>query len=430
MQHSQPNLQPNVQPSLFDPYKALLGAEVIDSLYQIAGLLGDIKIVHVNSTKEGGGVAEILTKMVPFTNLLGLKTDWEVIKGTREFFECTKMFHNLLQGKRGPKPSHDLISIYESTNKENAELLRNKLEEADIVVIHDPQPLSLISHFPKRKGKWIFRCHIDCSTPVRDVWKYLKKYIDQFDAAIFSLEDFVQPLSIPIFLITPSIDPFSEKNTELDQEEILDVYKKFGIDKESAVILQVSRFDTFKDPLGVIQAYKLAKKFNPTLQLVLAGGGAKDDPEGESVLNSVEQASSSDPDIHILYLPDNVPRTINALQRGADIILQKSIKEGFGLTVTEALWKKKGVIGGNTGGIRLQVINHHTGFLVDTPEGAALRIRYLLDYPEKGEEFGTKGKKLVKENFLITRHIRDYLTLFATLRLSVKDRLDVSTHKS
>lgn len=421
MQHS-----PDIKANPFDPYRTLLGGEVIDSLYQIAALLGKIKIVHVNSTKEGGGVAEILTKMVPLTNLLGLETHWEVIKGNGDFFQCTKMFHNLLQGKGGVIPSTTLLSNYEKTNKDNAEALRKELEEADIVVIHDPQPLAMIDHFPNRKGKWIFRCHIDCSTPSRAIWKYLKKFIEKFDAAIFSMEDFVQPLSIPIFLITPSIDPFSEKNIELDQEEIGQVYKKFGISLEHAILLQVSRFDGFKDPLGVIQAYRLAKKFNPTLQLILAGGGAVDDPEGEVILNDVKNEAAGDPNIHILFLPGNEPRVINALQRGADIILQKSIKEGFGLTVTEALWKKKPVIGGNTGGIKLQVINHHTGFLVDSPEGAALRTRFFLDYPEKGEEFGSKGRKLVKENFLITRQIRDYLTLFATLRFSVHDRLDFS----
>lgn len=408
------------------PYSALLGPQVMDQLYQFAGLLKKIKVVHVNSTKEGGGVAEILTKMVPLMNAVGLETRWEIIKGNSNFFECTKRFHNLLQGKQEAYPTAELLQEYEAINVKNAEDLRPILEEADMVVIHDPQPLSMITHFPKRKGKWIWRCHIDASTPSRRLWKYLRNFIEQFDATIFSLRDFTHPLRIPIFLIAPSIDPFSEKNIELDQEEIAAVQKKYGIDPSKPNILQVSRFDRFKDPLGVIQAYHLAKKFYKPLQLILAGGGASDDPEGEAILREVKAAAQNDPDVHVLFLPSDAHREINALQRGANIVLQKSIREGFGLTVTEALWKGKPVIGGNTGGIRQQVIDNYTGFLVNTPEGAALRIRYLLDDPEKGLEMGKAGKLHVKEHFLITRNLREYLTVFATLLNPGKDRIDLS----
>lgn len=420
--NNSPNKQTN---TILDPYKSLLGAEVIDQLFQIAELLKGRKIVHMNSTREGGGVAEILSKMVPLMNALGINTRWEVIKGENEFFQCTKMFHNALQGRGMILPTPALLHTYEETNAKNAEELKDILQEADIVFVHDPQPLPLLSHFPKRNGKWIWRCHIDLSTPSRDSWRYLKKFVDQYDATIFSLEDFIQPLSHPIYLIPPSIDPFSEKNIELDPEEIAGVFKQFNIDTARPVITQVSRFDRFKDPIGVIAAYRLAKKFHPTLQMVLAGAGAADDPEGEAAYNEVKIAAKDDPDIHILLLPPS-PRIINALQRGSTIVLQKSVREGFGLTVTEALWKSKPVIGGNTGGIRLQLIDHLTGFLVHTPEGAAHRIRQLLQNPELATELGIKGKRLIKENFLITRHLREYLTLMATLLVPDGDRIDLS----
>ncbi|HSW86834.1 MAG TPA: glycosyltransferase [Rhabdochlamydiaceae bacterium] len=397
--------------NLLKSYEALLGAEVIDGLHQVADALQGAKIVHVNSSKAGGGVAEILHAMLPLTQSLNIQADWEVIHGTEDFFLCTKMFHNLLQGQKGGEfdPSH--LQSYEKTNAENAERLKPLLKDADFVFIHDPQPLALIDHFPDRKGKWIWRCHIDTSSPIKEVWDYLKGYAGKYDASIFSLQEFVQFLPHPYHIIQPSIDPLSEKNRELEGNEIQEVYESFGIDMHRPVMLQVSRYDHFKDPVGVIQAYHLAKKTHPRLQLVLAGGGAPDDPEGQIVLSEVYEAANNDPDIYILYLPPDAHHVINALQRGADIIVQKSIKEGFGLTVTEALWKEKPVIGGNTGGIRLQVINDLTGYLVNSPEEAASRIIYLLETPQKGKELGNKGKRLVKEKFLITRQLRDYLKL-------------------
>lgn len=397
--------------NLLKSYEALLGAEVIDGLYQVADALQGAKIVHVNSSKAGGGVAEILHAMLPLTNSLNIQADWEVIHGTEDFFHCTKMFHNLLQGQKGGEFDPSYLQSYEKTNAENAERLRPLLKDADFVFIHDPQPLALIDHFHDRTGKWIWRCHIDTSNPIKEVWDYLKGYAGKYDASIFSLQEFVQFLPHPYHIIQPSIDPLSEKNRELEENEILDVYESFGIDTHRPVMLQVSRYDHFKDPVGVIQAYHLAKKTHPRLQLVLAGGGAPDDPEGQIVLNEVYEAANNDPDIYILYLPPDAHHVINALQRGADIIVQKSIKEGFGLTVTEALWKEKPVIGGNTGGIRLQVINDLTGYLVNSPEEAARRIVYLLETPQKGKELGSKGKRLVKEKFLITRQLGDYLKL-------------------
>jgi trehalose synthase len=401
--------------ALLESYKEIVGPETIYELAQMADILKGIKIIHINSTKFGGGVAEILNTMIPLTVALGIETRWEVISGMGDFFECTKEFHNALQGAKHIIPNARLLKVYEQVNAENAERLKSSLENADIVFIHDPQPAALIASFPNKKNKWIWRCHIDASSPNRAIWKFLRKYVSRYDASIFSLVDFAQTLPHPTFLVPPSIDPLTEKNMPLSEDEIASIYSRFSIAPDQPMILQVSRFDRFKDPIGVIESYRLAKKFKPGLQLVLAGGGAHDDPEGEIVLNQVKAAAEGDPDIHILFLPPDSHRTINALQRASDIVLQKSLKEGFGLTVTEALWKSKPVIGGNCGGIRLQLINHHTGFLVDTPEGAAERIRFFLQSPQAMREIGEKGKRYVKENFLITRHLRDYLTLIISL---------------
>ena len=407
-----------------ESYSDIVGEDVINHLWQLAALLKGKKVVHVNSTMTGGGVAEILTRLVPLMQQLGIDAKWRVISGTDEFFKCTKDMHNALQGSSINIPK-SLLKVYEKTNAKNAEKLKNELNDADIVFIHDPQPASLIKFFPHRKGKWIWRCHIDISRPSRYVWKYLRNFVVNYDASVFSIVDFAQRLPHPLYIIPPSIDPLSDKNRQLDKKHVVSVYEKFNIDLQSPVILQVSRFDRFKDPLGVIRSYKLVKNFIPNIQLVLAGGSASDDPEGEIVYKEVKSSAGDDPDIHILLLPPDSNTTINALQRGADIILQKSIKEGFGLTVTEAMWKAKPVIGGNVGGIKLQVINHHTGFLVNTPEGAALRIRYMLHYKNKTEEMGEKAREFVRRNFLITRHLRDYLTLMVSLIYNAKERIDL-----
>ena len=405
-------------------YAGIVGHDVIDHLYQLSSLLKNIKVIHVNSTRKGGGVAEILEKLVPLSQELGIDTTWEVITGNERFFHCTKSMHNALQGNL-LDISDELLKVYEETNAQNAERLCPALEEADVVFIHDPQPAPLLKFCPKRKGKWVWRCHIDISRPYRPVWKYLRDFIKDYDASIFHLADFAQPLPHPLYLIPPSIDPLSEKNKELEEEKVHSIYEKFNINPELPTIVQVSRFDRFKDPLGVIRAYRLAKEFIPSLQLILAGGGAADDPETEIVLAEVKEVASGDPNIHILFLPPGSDRIINAIQRGADIILQKSIREGFGLTVTEGMWKGKPVIGGNTGGIRLQVINHHTGFLVNTPEGAALRIHYLFHYRDQLQTMGRKAREFVRRNFLITRHLRDYLTFMVSIIYNVEERIEL-----
>ena len=410
--------------TLLDQYAAVAGTDVIDHLRQLAAALKGARGVHVNSTRVGGGVAEILAKLIPLKRELGLDASWEVITGAGEFYHCTKGFHNALQGERVELPA-GLRRAYEETNQQNAEVLRAALADADFVFIHDPQPAPLLRHFPQRRGKWIWRCHIDASHPHRPVWKYLREFVAGYDASIFSLADFAQPLPHPVYLIPPSIDPLSEKNMELDASEIDAVCAQFHLDRTRPLMLQVSRYDRFKDPVGVIRAYHLVKSFIPGLQLVLAGGGADDDPEGEAVLAEVRLAAGDDPDIHVLLLPADAHRTINALQRAADFVLQKSLREGFGLTVTEALWKSKPVIGGDTGGIRLQVVNHHTGFLVSTPEGAALRIRYFLNHRERLLEMGHKAREFVRENFLITRQLREHLTLMVGLLHGMRDRISL-----
>jgi len=394
-------------------YGEVIGFHAMDSLLAIAERLEGKKIVHINSTKEGGGVAEILSSMVPLSQELGLDVAWEVIEGDEPFFNCTKTLHNSLQGMAGGL-SESQAGAYMETNRKNAERLKDVLESADYVFIHDPQPAALLGLFPKRKGKWIWRCHIDVSSPNRSVWRFVKKQVEGYDASIFSLPDFAQNLPHPQYLITPSIDPLSEKNRPLTKNEVLKTYEELGIGRDKPVILQVSRFDRFKDPLGVIESYRLARE-HVDIRLVLAGGGAADDPESGEVLSAVKEAAAGDPDISVLLLPADAHRTINALQAGADVVMQKSTKEGFGLTVTEAMWKKKPVVGGDVGGIRLQVINRFNGFRVRSPEGAAIRIRYLLTHRWKRERMGVNARQYVLENFLITGQLRNYLSLLVSL---------------
>jgi trehalose synthase len=398
---------------MIDRYVEIIGEAAMDSLVNIAARLKDRKIVHVNSTRAGGGVAEILSSMVPLSKELGLDVSWEVIEGDESFFNCTKMLHNTLQGMPGTLSGRQM-DIYAETNARNAERLKDALQDADYVFIHDPQPAALINSFPQRKGKWIWRCHIDVSAPNKWVWQFIKNQVSGYDASIFSLPDFAQKLPHPQFLITPSIDPLAEKNIPLERSEVEKTYEELGVPMDKPIILQVSRFDKFKDPLGVIESYRIIKE-HVDVRLVLAGGEADDDPEASEILNEVRAAVDGDEDISVLLLPSDSHREINALQTGADVVMQKSLKEGFGLTVTEAMWKKKAVIGGNVGGIRLQVINRFNGFRVRTPEGAAIRTRYLLSHPWKMEKMGRNAREYVLENFLITGHLRRYMTLLISL---------------
>jgi trehalose synthase len=394
-------------------YESIVGHAVIHQLRTLGEKFRGLRVVHVNSTFEGGGVAEILAWMVPLMRELGIEAEWKVIRGTPDFFNVTKAIHNGLQGKAITLTTKDW-EIYRGVNAENWPELRDDLEGADIVVIHDPQPAPLFDLYRNRKGKWIWRAHIDVSRPSRPVWKTLRGIMERADASIFSMAQFAQPLPHSQFIIAPSIDPLSDKNMDLPAEEVEEVRERFGLDPRRPLLVQISRFDRFKDPVGVIQAYRLVRKALP-VQLVLAGGGATDDPEGKEILDEVKDAAGADPDIHVLLLPADAHRTINALQRLADIIIQKSTREGFGLTVAEGLWKGKPVIGGDVGGIQLQVTNHYTGYLVNTPEGAAHRIRFLLHHSDKMRQMGETAREFVRENFLLTRHLRDYLTLMAWL---------------
>ena len=367
--------------------------------------------VHLGDCPKNA--AEILAWMVPLMNDLGLDVRWRVITGSGEFFSVTKAIHNGLQGYPVLLKKRDW-ELYRDVNLQNAGTLRDELEEADIVIIHDPQPAPMLELCARRRGRWIWRCHIDASHPSRAVWKGLKPFVEKYDASIFSMCQFAQLLPHLQVLIAPSIDPLSEKNIELDESELDAVREQFELKPDIPVLVQISRFDRFKDPVGVIQAYRMVRKVTP-VQLVLAGGGATDDPEGKEILDAVLEAAEGDPDIHVEMLPPAANRTVNALQRIADIVVQKSTREGFGLTVTEGMWKGKPVIGGDAGGIRLQVVDYHTGFLVMTPEGAANRIRYLLHHREQCLRMGEAGRELVREYYLLTRHLREYLTLVYAL---------------
>ncbi len=364
--------------------------------------------LHVNSTRSGGGVAEILQRMVPILEGIGIDAKWEVIEGNERFFDITKKIHNALQGNP-EEITPEMWEYHFEINRSNAAKLNL---EADAVLIHDPQPLPLIEF--RRKGKWIWRCHIDLSNPRRAIFQSLRKYCEKYDAAIFSVSKFAQAMPVDEFIVPPSIDPLAAKNRDLTQEEIDETLLKFQLPGDRPMVLQVSRFDRFKDPLGVIAAYRTVRKYNDCF-LVLAGSPATDDPEGEAVLKEVQELSAGDPDIHILLLPPFSDREINALQRSAAVIMQKSVKEGFGLTVSEAMWKGKPVIGGATGGIPLQIVHGITGFLVHSVEGAAFRTRQLLSNPEMAKKMGENARESVKNNFLITRQIRDYLSVWYSI---------------
>ncbi len=396
-------------------YEGVVGAEVLDELRVVAERVRGRRLQNVNSTAVGGGVAEILTRMVPLLRDLGVNATWDVIKGDDAFFDVTKALHNALHGKPVDL-TEEMFQCYRDTTEAN---LRQMDVTGDVVWVHDPQPAGLIARKEEAAG-WVWRCHIDVSTPATDAWQFIAPYVERYDASIFSMPDFAQRLSIPQFMVAPSIDPLSDKNRELDRAFVESVLAKYGLDPERAILTQISRFDRLKDPLGVIAAYKLVKR-RYDCQLVLAGGGAPDDPEGEEVLREVKNAAGSDPDIHILQLPPYSDLEINALVRGSTIVLQKSIKEGFGLTVSEALWKRKPVIGGAVGGIKLQIIHGVTGYLIHSPEGAAQRAAQLLADPALRERMGDNGHQHVKQNFLLTRHVKDYMLVMLALDHPTED---------
>src|SRR3984893_7285421 len=359
-----------------DDYRDIIGQAQVDALRFLARDLKGKSIKMVNSTAVGGGVAEMLNRLVPLLSELEVPTHWDVITGGNDFFEVTKAFHNALHGTgyELTKAAQEIFLTYNEQNRERLQI------EAEMVVIHDPQPVGLIRSRDKTPASWVWRCHIDLSNPDARVWDFLRPFVEQYDAEIFSSQSFARQLPIPQYLFYPCIDPLSEKNKELPDSVVQKVCDEFGIDRSRPVVTQVSRFDRLKDPLGVVHAYKLAKKY-VDCQLVLAGGGASDDPEGAAVLQEVKEAAWNDPDIIILDLPPWCAFEINAIQRASTIVVQKSLKEGFGLTVTEALWKAKPTIASAVGGIPNQIIHKLTGVLVHSVEGCAFQIRYLLTHP-------------------------------------------------
>jgi len=396
-------------PSLSD-YRKVVGRNVIEELYILASHVGNRSIKMINSTAVGGGVAEMLHRVVPLLNELGVRVTWEVIKGGDDFFDITKAFHNALQGKDEVFQDH-VFKTYLAYNDMNN---RTMDFGEDLIVVHDPQPAALIHWHGKRKNKWVWRCHIDMSHPNPQVWQFLRPYIEQYDGAIFSSPLFSPQLAIPQYRFYPAIDPMADKNKELDQGYIDSVLEKFGIPRDKPIVTQISRYDPWKDPVGVIQAFKMARK-HVNCRLLLVGDKAADDPEAEEILLKVKEAAGNDPDIHIVFLTNSIPTEINAFQRASDVILQKSLREGFALTVSEALWKYRPVIGSAVGGIPAQILNGYTGMLVHSVEGASLQIRRLLNQPELAKRLGEGGHRRVRDEFLITRVLERYLLLLLAL---------------
>ncbi|MEW6202282.1 MAG: glycosyltransferase [bacterium] len=392
-------------------YKQIAGSNEIEEIKLVAGRLEGVRMHNVNSTPSGGGVAEILARLIPLLRGIGIDATWDVIRGSEDFYQVTKAFHNALHGEK-INLTDSMFEIFEHYTNLNLDLFD---KEADCYLIHDPQPVGLIrKRSVSPASKWIWRCHIDVSRPDESIWGFISEDIEKYDATVFTMPEFSRPIPVPQFLVTPSIDPLADKNKELNGKTVMQVAEKYDLNPERPIITQVSRFDRLKDPIGVIKSYKLVKK-RMDCQLVLAGGGAQDDPESCGVLDEIREAAGDDPDIKILELPPFSDIEINALQRASAIILQKSVREGFGLTVTEALWKGVPVIGSAVGGIKAQVINGVTGYLIYSIEGCAHRIEELLRDPEKGKTMGRNGKELVRSRFLITRHLKNYLLLMLAL---------------
>lgn len=398
---------PAAQLARLDDYVPLVGAPEIAELRTLAAQLSGRTVLMVNTTALGGGVAEMLNRVVPLLQELELRTRWDVMTGGDDFFAVTKAFHNALHGgEYHPRPED--FRTYLAYNNRVAERMQF---DSDFTVIHDPQPAALIRSRRPQAGRWIWRCHIDLSHPNPAVWDFLSPFVSQYDCALFSSPQFTRQLPVAQYLFYPSIDPLSEKNQELEPAYVRAVLERFGIDAARPLVTQISRFDRLKDPVGVLQAYKIVKRYSDC-QLVLAGGGARDDPEGGAVLAEVQEAAGNDPDVHILDLPPWSALEINALQRASTVIIQKSIREGFGLTVAEALWKKKPVVASAVGGIPAQVIHKQTGLLSHSVAGTAYHIRYLLSNPALAQRLGEQGREHVRENFLITANVLRYLALF------------------
>lgn len=394
--------------SSVEDYERLVGAETVERILRKAARLRDLHVVNVNSTYYGGGVAEILSSLTLLMNAAGIRTGWRVIQERPDFFSITKKMHNALQGG-DINLSEIKRQVYEEVVFENAS--RKHLDH-DLVIVHDPQPLPLICHF-RKKAPWVWRCHVDLSAPGPELWSYLAKFIERYDAVVFSLPDYAQKLNAPQRFIMPAINPFSTTNKELSEDEIRDRLEHHDIPTDLPLIVQVSRFDRWKDPQGVIDVFRIARK-EVEATLVLVGNVATDDPEGQQVFESLCRCGEER--IRILSVQDSA--LVNALQRRAAVVLQKSIREGFGLTVTEAMWKGTAVIGGNVGGIRHQIQDGVNGYLVENVEQAAGRIVQLVKDADLWRRIGASARKSVRERFLMTRLLEDWLDLIGSFEPS------------
>jgi trehalose synthase len=397
-----------------EDYVKIVGEDEVNSVRILAERLKGKSITHVNSTAFGGGVAEILRTMVPLMKDAGLDVHWDVMKGSFEFFNVTKKIHNALQGMN-VQLTEEEQRIYVDYNKINSDAATL---DTDFVVVHDNQPAALIEFCPSKTNKWIWRCHIDLSTPNLTVWNFLEHYIDRYDAIIFTANEYAMPsLRVPKIQVSPpSIDPLSNKNRDLPESTVKTILEKHGVNSEKPIITQVARFDPWKDPLGAVDVYRIVKKEIPQVQLLLIAGMATDDPEGWLYLEKTARHIGEDPDVYLLTDQKGVNELeVNAFQRASQVGLQMSTREGFGLTVSEALWKGVPVVGRKVGGIPLQIVEGQTGFLVDTVEQAAEKTLHLLKHPDEAKQMGINGKEFVRKNFLVTVHLRDQLRLFAEL---------------
>src|SRR6266550_4232190 len=390
-----------------EDYEPLVGREAVERIREKARKFKDLRVANFNSTYYGGGVAEMISSLTLLMNSLGLRTEWRVVQGTADFFSITKKMHNALQGGEIDL-SEIKKEIFEQVIYENS--VRNFLDH-DFVIVHDPQPLPLIEHYEK-KCPWIWRCHIDLSRPEPEIWEYLRRWIDNYDAVIVSCPEYKHEMKPPQRVFMPAINPFNIKNGELNDKEIDERLAHYDIPTDLPLIVQISRFDPWKDPKGVLEAFKRARK-ELDATLVLLGNFATDDPEGEQIYESL--CACRDERILILTSGDD-SALVNALQTRATVMLQKSLREGFGLTVSEAMWKGTPVIGGNVGGIRYQIEDGVNGFLVSSIEQAATRIVQLLKDKKLRDQMGHKAREMVRKNFLLTRYLEQYLDLFAELR--------------
>ncbi len=401
-----------------EPYAEIVGEEIVEEIAERASRIAGSRVLHLNATAFGGGVAELLYTLVPLSRSVGLDAEWRLIKGSDEFFQVTKAAHNGLQGMEVAW-TENMENIYLSRLEENARLWGG---EYDFVVCHDPQTAALPCLIEKLTGerppgKWIWRCHIDLTRPYEPVMRFFRKFFDAYDAHIYTLDEFVpDEVTTKVYIITPCIDPLGSKNLWMSRLTIRSILEGYRIDPDRPIACQISRFDPWKDPLGVIDAYRIARRDHPDLQLILAGSMASDDPEGWHYFSAAEEHRAGDPDIFLLTNMQGVGNTqVNAFQRAADVVIQKSTREGFGLTVSEALWKETPVIGGRAGGIKLQVLDGETGFLVDDSEECGEKLSYLLSHPAERERMGKAGKEHVRKNFLSTNNLLNYLKLFNDL---------------